>query len=272
MNTVEQALAYARAHPTRAGGVSWSGWCESFVFRAGGFTRFYPTALAAGNASGPLNPDWTRAPRGAIHYWSGVYVRGIESGHTALDIGGGTLLMASSRVSNMGRGLGTIHYLDYGLPNYRGWTMRHGTEVIEGTSSTAANSVEVIEMKAKDLDHMKILSVPNGTIALVGDYDTRVYTTTEGGSGFSIGSNSKAFGNVTGLSPDELTTVVNEAAARRAALVADVAAAVLAALPAPVPAAVVELDSALGALTLDPATITAIAAAVGADLVDRLAE
>jgi hypothetical protein len=267
MNTPDEARAYAAAHPTRSAGVSWAGWCESFVFRAGGFTRFYPTALASGNASGNLNPNWASAPAGAIHYWAGVYVRGVESGHVAIDLGAGLLLMASSRVGNLGAGLGTIHFLDYGLPNYRGWSMRHGVEMLAGTSSTAAaNTTEIII--EKELDSMKIMSVPNGTIALVGEFDARVYRTTAGGSGFSIGSNTKGHGAVTGLSPDELTTLVAEALARRAALVADVAAAVLAGLPTPsAPAA-----GGSGPPVIDAATIAAIAAAVNENAAARLAD
>ena len=47
--------------------------------------------------SGPLNPDWTRAPRGAIHYWYGAG----GYGHNAFELGGGNLLMASGSVAWM---------------------------------------------------------------------------------------------------------------------------------------------------------------------------
>lgn len=131
-NTIDDAIAYAQAHPLRDG-KSWAGCCESFIWRAGGFTRSFPSAMDAGDASGPLNPNWAAAPRGAIHYWAGVG----GDGHVAFELGGGTLLMASSQVSNYGTALGTIHFTDYARLNipYRGWTLRHGTETLAGTAT-----------------------------------------------------------------------------------------------------------------------------------------
>ncbi|NYJ20803.1 hypothetical protein [Glaciibacter psychrotolerans] len=134
-NTIDQALDYARAHPTRDG-KSWAGWCESLIWRAGGFTRSFASAQLAGDASGWLNPDWTTAPRGALHYWSGVG----GDGHVAFDLGGGTLLMASSRVSSLGTALGLIHFLDYKLPEYRGWSLRHGTETLARSATAGAGT------------------------------------------------------------------------------------------------------------------------------------
>lgn len=134
-NTIEQVIAYARAHPLRDG-KSWNGWCESFIWRAGGFDRSFPTALAAGDASGPLRKDWAAAPSGAIHYWAGVG----GDGHVAFSLGGGMLLMASGRTSNFGTALGTLHFSNYGLPLYRGWTMRHGTQTLRSSVAAAAVS------------------------------------------------------------------------------------------------------------------------------------
>jgi len=134
-NTIDEVIQYAKDHPKRDG-KSWAGWCESFVWRAGGFNGSFSSALLAGNASGDLNGEWAKAPRGAIHYWAGVG----GDGHVAFELGGGTLLMASSRTSNYGTALGTIHFLDYGLPEYRGWTMRHGTETLAGVAASAVAS------------------------------------------------------------------------------------------------------------------------------------
>lgn len=132
-NTVDQAIAWAKAHPTKDVGEiddSWDGWCAALTGWASGTGVFFPTALAAGNYvenKYGLNPDWRKAPRGARHYWAGVWVRGVECGHVADDIGNDhTLLMASSRVSNFGNGIGTIRFADYGLPLYRGWSMYWG--------------------------------------------------------------------------------------------------------------------------------------------------
>lgn len=142
-NTVEEAVAFAKAHPTKDVGQiddSWAGWCAALVFWAGGFGRSYGTALEAGSGSGPLDPDWRRAPRGAIHYWAGVFIDGVECGHTAIDIGGGdhTLLMASSRVSNFGTAIGTIGFEAYNQPSYRGWSLRWGNETLAGVNTLAS--------------------------------------------------------------------------------------------------------------------------------------
>ncbi|POH63965.1 hypothetical protein C3B59_10500 [Cryobacterium zongtaii] len=147
-NTIDQVIQYAKDHPKRDG-KSWAGWCESFVWRAGGFAGSFSSALLAGNASGPLNPNWGQAPRGALHYWAGVG----GDGHVAFELGGGTLLMASSRTSSYGTALGAIHFTDYGLPLYRGWTMRHGTETLARTSLAGSfTELEEIDMALDDTD------------------------------------------------------------------------------------------------------------------------
>lgn len=107
---------------------SWGGRCESFINNGGGFNETFENATIAGDKSGPLNPSWKEAPRGAIHYWGG------GDGHDAFELGGGALLMASSQTNtkgvSLGDALGIIHFTDYNLYNYRGWTMRHGTETL----------------------------------------------------------------------------------------------------------------------------------------------
>jgi hypothetical protein len=141
-NTVDEAIAWARRHPTKDVGElddSWAGWCAALVFWAGGFSRSFSYALDAGDAAGRLNPDWRAAPRGAIHYWGGVWINGVENGHTAIDVGNEhTLLMASSRVNNYGAGIGTIRFADYGLPAYRGWSLNWGAEQLETNGALMA--------------------------------------------------------------------------------------------------------------------------------------
>jgi len=66
----------------------------------------------------------------------------------------------------------------------------------------------------KESDMPKIISVPNGTIALVTETSGRVYTSVSGGQGFSIGSNRAAYGEVSGLTNDQVQTLVAEANAR----------------------------------------------------------
>lgn len=64
---------------------------------------------------------------------------------------------------------------------------------------------------------MKVIT--GGTVALVGEYETTVYTTMSGGQGFSIQANSKAYGNIDGFTGDQVTTLINEARARRENLI-----------------------------------------------------
>jgi hypothetical protein len=137
-NTVDQAIAYARAHKLRDGG-SWAGWCASFVYRAGGFDRAFSNAMLAGSSSGALAGDYRSARRGEIHYWAGVG----GDGHVAIDIGGDDtdrlLLMASSAVSDsFGTAVGAVWFSQYarlGIP-YRGHTFAWGNERLAGTASS----------------------------------------------------------------------------------------------------------------------------------------
>jgi len=164
--TIEGVIQYARDHPQRDG-ESWAGMCESFVWRAGGFNGSFNTALLAGTASKPLNPNWGSAPRGAIHYWAGVWIDDVECGHVAFELGGGTLLMASSRTSNYGTALGTIHFTDYNLPNYRGWSIYHGKETLAGISSTAGNGYTHLEEDmAEEASVQEAIRIGNVTYGL----------------------------------------------------------------------------------------------------------
>lgn len=169
-NTIEQVEQYARAHPTRDG-ESWNNWCESLIWRAGGFGPSFNSAMLAGDASEPLNPNWREAPRGAIHYWAGVG----GDGHVAFELGGGLLLMASSYVTDSwGDHIGTVSFEDYaehGIP-YRGWSLRHGTETLAPSAPTLA-SVEAAtalpllpepqpEPPTRKQDNMRFAYIPNG--------------------------------------------------------------------------------------------------------------
>jgi hypothetical protein len=80
-------------------------------------------------------------------------------------------------------------------------------------------------------DTMKL--VIGGTEALIGEYEVTVYTAASGAQQFSIDANTAAFGSASGLTPDQVATLISEARVRRAQLVADVAAAVAAKIPAP---------------------------------------
>lgn len=142
VNSIDGAIAYARSHPTRDGG-SWSGWCASFCYRAGGFSQSFVNAMTAGSNSGTLRSDWNYAPRGALHYWAGVG----GDGHCAFELGGGLLMMASSAVTDSwGTAVGTVSFPTYALKGipYRGWSMRWGSETLAG-SGTAGGGYTPIE-------------------------------------------------------------------------------------------------------------------------------
>lgn len=80
--------------------------------------------------------------------------------------------------------------------------------------------------QGREESDMRIISVPHGTIALVGEFTGRAFTAMN----FSTGSNMATFPHTSGLTQDQVTTLLNEANDRRAALVRDVAGAVLGAL------------------------------------------
>jgi len=139
--TIDGVEAFARdpANKTRDG-KSWSGWCESFVWRSGGFTGSFGSALLAGNASGTLDPNWQSAQRGELHYWSGVG----GNGHVAWELGGGLLLMASASVTDFwGVDMGTVPFRTYALKGipYRGHTFRHGSESLSRLTLSSLASV-----------------------------------------------------------------------------------------------------------------------------------
>jgi len=175
-HTVDQALAWAAAHPTKTVGEpddSWAGWCAALVGWASGTGVFFATALDAGDyveARYGLNPDWRAAPRGARHYWAGVWIDGVECGHVADDLGNDhTLLMASSRVSNLGTAIGTIRFADYGLPNYRGWSPYWGDTTFAdyGTRPAGLDARPITDPEQQEEDDMKPFLIwkrnPNGT-------------------------------------------------------------------------------------------------------------
>lgn len=131
-----------------------------------------------------------------------------------------------------------------------------------GTTSASLGGKKITDPAAaeEEGEGMKIISVPNGTVAQVGELFGMKYTSPSGGQGFSIGVNSKIYGTVSGLTEDEVTTAVNEATARRVQLISEVTASVVRSIPA---AQVVS-----GSVTVD---VAKIAAAVDAALADNFA-
>lgn len=149
------AFAWA-ANEAKNGNVltDWAGWCEKFVNNAGAFNQAYPSALRAGDASGPLRGDYENAPIGAIVYWAGVG----GFGHVAFVFEQGSdplLLMASSaaKAPAWGHNIGLIRLSAYqrlfGHP-LRGWTLRHGTETLNFGDTAGDGSTIPIDNSQKE--------------------------------------------------------------------------------------------------------------------------
>jgi hypothetical protein len=127
----EKARAFAKLHPTHDGG-TWHLFCGALMYRmcvayGNGPIPVPATAKIAGDLTGTLNPDYTKAPIGAFHYWTAG-----SDGHVGLDTkGGGTnVFMASAFIAeSLGNAIGFQSVLTYsrnGAYPYRGWSMNYG--------------------------------------------------------------------------------------------------------------------------------------------------
>lgn len=235
--TYEQGMSWARIrkHTVR---LNWNGMCEALMWwMLGGATASYHTATIARNRSRLVSMNWNTAPPGAFHWWD---IDGVPAGHVAVAAGGGMAVMASGVAAAAGEDWGNDVAL-IGVPaynaamggraHYRGWSYDHaGAYFSNGVALAVANPTVTV---GKDQDMRKI-SAPSGTIALVGEFSARVYTDTDPGQSFSMGTNAKVYGESAGLTNDEVMTAINEAKGRRAALIAELAEAVGGKAQAPV--------------------------------------
>lgn len=111
---------------------------------------------------------------------------------------------------------------------------------VNGFLDTAFTYTKPTQQKEED---MKVISVQNGTIALVGEFTGTPYTAYSGDQLVSIQANRKAYGEATGFTEAEAMKMVGEARQRYAKLVADVTSAVIAALPdAPASGTITDAD------------------------------
>ena len=177
-----------------------------------------------------------------------------------LGAGWGAVALAGTRlwVAQYGPNDGNAHSIPGSGP-WPEWSMWQYTSVatcpgIVGNvdtnqvSSTWASISETLitpdAPKLGALDMPKVISVAGGTIAFVTELSGRYYTSA---ADFSLAANRAVYGEVTGLTPDQVTTLVNEANARGAAFAA--AKAIPAPAPVTVPApATVDLSGITAAL------------------------
>lgn len=238
-NSVAGAIAWARAHPTKNVGEtsnSWAGWCAALVYWAGGFSRSFTTAMAAGDwqvARGRLNGNWQAAPAGAIHYWAGVG----GDGHTAIQVDGSyTLLMASAAVTNsFGNAIGTVSFQQYatkGIP-YRGWSMYWGDEALSGTGTAGGGGSTPLPTPtpSKEDDDMAFNSIhhPNGSISFADEFgseDIGTYRTPDIAADEYLAAFSRIWGSWDNLTAREFDIGSAIAARRWGAKSAQIAAQV----------------------------------------------
>ena len=164
--SIAQVEALARSGFKRTiNGGSWAGGCEALVNNLGEFTP-YPTAVAAGDASGWLdgNPDTAR--RGEIHYYFGAG----GDGHISFELGGGMELMGSSLAADLGEDLGwDIAIIDGDLyraraaVSYRGHSFRHGTQTLDLTSPAGTGGV-TLNQKDEGMTYALINRTPGDAL------------------------------------------------------------------------------------------------------------
>lgn len=161
----EKARDFKKLHPTHNGG-PWDGWCAALMARmciayGDGPIPIPASAKIAAGLAGKLNPDASKAPIGAFHYWQ----YGVD-GHVGLDTKGGgkSVFMASSYLKeSLGNGLGfqsVTGYTRNGAFPYLGWSMIYGkngkitqeTVVTKPTAPpVAVSTVSIAEQKLIDL-------------------------------------------------------------------------------------------------------------------------
>lgn len=138
-NTLEDVEAFGPAHPHPHQGGTWNQRCEQFINNSGGFTQGFDTAELAGDASGDMDPDWTTALPGEIHYWSGA-----GDGHDAWQTEKG--LLCASNIFAAFWGYIDFETFEEKKPafKYRGHTFRHGTQTLADLSLSSTGTVTPI--------------------------------------------------------------------------------------------------------------------------------
>lgn len=132
VNNYEQAIHYARTHPTRDGG-TWAGWCAALMIRTGDHPGWAvrESAIIAYRSSRIISKDHNTAPSGAYHWWD----IGVD-GHVAMATTRGMSLMASNHVTDRwGDAIGTISIVEYNRRSgarYLGWSYDYAGSELRG--------------------------------------------------------------------------------------------------------------------------------------------
>lgn len=116
----EQALAWAKDHPTRDGR-TWSQWCQSFIVRALDLNAAGDANVAC-KASKIAGTDPTAAPVGALHWW--LTPEG-DSGHVGISLGRGEVLMTDAPPADQWPGHNTVGVTTVARYNAKGTRYRY---------------------------------------------------------------------------------------------------------------------------------------------------
>lgn len=141
----------------------------------------------------------------------------VRNGHLSrIDVSNGQRVTAGQVIGLTG-GLPGTPGAGWSTGPHLHWELRRGSSWIDprNLNPQPSNFGDVPSSESDDV--VKIII--GGTVALVGEYESAVYTSMGGGQGFSIEANSKAYGSVSGLTQDQVTTLVNEAKGRRDGLI-----------------------------------------------------
>lgn len=141
----------------------------------------------------------------------------VRNGHLSrIDVSNGQRVTAGQIIGLTGGAPGTPG-AGWSTGPHLHWELRRGSSWFDPRKMVPAvkNFGEVPSSDEGDV--VKIII--GGTVALVGEYESAVYTSMGGGQGFSIEANSKAYGSVSGFTQDQVTTLVNEARGRRDGLI-----------------------------------------------------
>lgn len=137
----------------------------------------------------------------------------VRNGHLSrIDVSNGQRVTAGQQIGLTGGAPGTPG-AGWSTGPHLHWELRRGSAWIDPRNLNPQPLNFGDNPQTESDSDMKVIT--GGTVALVGEYETTIYTSMAGGQGFSIEANSKAYGNVGGLTNDQVMTLVNEAKGRR---------------------------------------------------------